>query len=158
MTPTVLWLSGLFNPMSFLTAIMQITARATGLPLDDMCLKSDVRNEMDPDEIPEAAEAGAYINGFSLEGAGWENGRNGEQGYLTEMILKELSPVLPVVHVTSIRKQERIVQGMYACPVYFTTNRGGANFITSFDIAMESEESDDKVWILSGVALFLAPE
>jgi len=28
-TPVVLWLSGLFNPMSFLTAIMQITARAT---------------------------------------------------------------------------------------------------------------------------------
>jgi dynein heavy chain len=103
-TPTVLWLSGLFNPMSFLTAIMQITARATGLPLDDMCLKSDVRNEVDPEEIAEPAESGAYVNGFSLEGAGWELGRNGEQGYLTEMVLKELSPVLPVIHVTSIRK------------------------------------------------------
>lgn len=77
-TPTVLWLSGLFNPMSFLTAIMQITARATGLPLDDMCLKSDVRNELDPEELAEPAESGAYINGFSLEGAGWELGRNGE--------------------------------------------------------------------------------
>jgi len=74
----VLWLSGLFNPMSFLTAIMQITARATGLPLDDMCLRSEVRNEMTPEEITEAPEAGAFINGFSLEGAGWENGRNGE--------------------------------------------------------------------------------
>lgn len=77
-TPTVLWLSGLFNPMSFLTAIMQITARASGLPLDDMCLRSDVRNELDPEEITEAAETGAYCNGFSLEGAGWEPGRNGE--------------------------------------------------------------------------------
>lgn len=91
-TPTVLWLSGLFNPMSFLTAIMQITARATGLPLDEMYLKSDVRNELDPEEITEVAETGAYVCGFSLEGAGWEMGRNGEQGYLTEMILKELSP------------------------------------------------------------------
>lgn len=71
-TPTVLWISGLFNPMSFLTAIMQITARATGLPLDDMCLKSEVRNEMDPEELPDPPESGAYINGFSLEGAGWE--------------------------------------------------------------------------------------
>lgn len=77
-TPTVLWLSGLFNPMSFLTAIMQITARATNLPLDDMCLRSDVRNELDPEEIAEPAEGGAYVNGFSLEGAGWEQGRNGE--------------------------------------------------------------------------------
>lgn len=74
------------------------------------------------------------------------------------MILKELSPVLPVVHVTSIRKHERIVVGTYACPVYFTTDRGQANFVTSFDIAMESEDSDDKYWILSGVAIFLAPE
>jgi len=47
---------------------------------------------------------------------------------------------------------------MYQCPVYFTTDRGGANFVTMFDIAMESEDSDDKYWILSGVALFLAPE
>lgn len=107
-TPTVLWLSGLFNPMSFLTAIMQITARSTGLPLDDMLLRSSVRNELDPEEIAEAPESGAYVCGFSLEGAGWEQGRNGEQGYLTEMILKELSPVLPVIHVTSIRKSERV--------------------------------------------------
>lgn len=74
------------------------------------------------------------------------------------MILKELSPILPVIHITSIRKSERNALGMYACPVYFTTDRGGANFITIFDIAMESEDSDDKYWILSGVALFLAPE
>jgi hypothetical protein len=47
---------------------------------------------------------------------------------------------------------------MYDCPVYFTTNRGGANFVTMFDIAMESEDTDEKNWILSGVALFLAPE
>jgi len=157
-TPTVLWLSGLFNPMSFLTAIMQITARASGLPLDDMCLRSTVRNELDAEEIAEAPEGGAYVNGFSLEGAGWELGRNGEQGYLTEMVLKELSPQVPVIHVTSVRKHERILKGTYLCPVYFTTNRGQANFIVSFDISMESEDSDDKYWILSGVALFLAPE
>lgn len=66
--------------------------------------------------------------------------------------------MLPVVHVTSIRKQERTLIGNYQCPVYFTTARGQANFVTSFDIAMESEDSDDKYWILSGVALFLAPE
>jgi dynein heavy chain len=91
-TPIVLWLSGLFNPMSFLTAIMQITSRASGLPLDDMCLRTDVRNEYDKEDMTEAAGQGAYVNGFSLEGAGWEQGRNGEQGYLCDMILKELSP------------------------------------------------------------------
>ena len=34
--PKSIWISGLFNPMSFLTAIMQVTARAKGLPLDDV--------------------------------------------------------------------------------------------------------------------------
>lgn len=60
--------------------------------------------------------------------------------------------------MTSIRKNERVLIGTYLCPVYFTTDRGGANHVTMFDIAMESEDSDDKYWILSGVALFLAPE
>lgn len=36
--PKSLWISGLFNPMSFLTAIMQATARAKNLPLDDVSL------------------------------------------------------------------------------------------------------------------------
>lgn len=49
--PKSLWISGLFNPMSFLTAIMQVTARQKGLPLDDMTLKTDVVNIRDPNEI-----------------------------------------------------------------------------------------------------------
>lgn len=43
-TPAVLWLAGLFNPMSYLTAIMQVTSRAHLLPLDDICLLTEVKN------------------------------------------------------------------------------------------------------------------
>jgi len=56
----------MFNPMSFLTAIMQTTARGSGLPLDGMVLKTDVTNERDPANIQESAEIGAYIHGFTL--------------------------------------------------------------------------------------------
>lgn len=77
-TPPVVWISGLFNPMSYLTAIMQVTARAALLPLDDMVLVTDVLNTREKSEFPEFAESGAYINGFCLEGAGWELGRGGE--------------------------------------------------------------------------------
>jgi dynein heavy chain len=84
-TPAVVCVSYLFNPMSYLTAIMQVTARNAGLPLDNMCLQTEVLNTEDKAEYPEFAEAGAYVNGFFLEGAGWELGRGGEQGYLTEM-------------------------------------------------------------------------
>ncbi len=82
-TPPVVWISGLFNPMSYLTAIMQVTARAALLPLDDMCLITEVLNTKEKSEFPNFAEKGAYVNGFFLEGAGWELGRGGEQGYLT---------------------------------------------------------------------------
>lgn len=84
-TPAVVCVSYLFNPMSYLTAIMQVTARAAQLPLDDMVLVTTVLNTRDKAEYPEFAEDGAYVNGFFLEGAAWEMGRGGEQGYLTDM-------------------------------------------------------------------------
>lgn len=55
-TPNCLWISGLFNPMSFLTAIMQKTARQNMLPLDDIILKTDVLNTMEPNEMKNFAE------------------------------------------------------------------------------------------------------
>lgn len=102
--PKTLWISAMFNPMSFLTAIMQTTARNTGLPLDGMVLKTTVTNERDPANVSEAAEDGAFIHGYSLQGASWENGRGGDQGCLCEMIPKELTPELPVMHVTAIER------------------------------------------------------
>ena len=64
--------------MSFLTAIMQVTARRDGLPLDNMCLKTDVTNIKDAHDIAEPAENGAFIHGFFMQGASWELGRGGE--------------------------------------------------------------------------------
>lgn len=49
--PASLWISGLFNPMSYLTSIMQVTARRDNLALDDMTLKTDVTNIRDHLEI-----------------------------------------------------------------------------------------------------------
>jgi dynein heavy chain len=104
-TPNVLWISGLFNPMSYLTAIMQVTARSEGLPLDDICLRTEVKNTDKIEDFPTFASQGAYINGLFLEGAAWESGRGEEQGYLVDMQLKELHPIVPIVHVTAIRRE-----------------------------------------------------
>jgi dynein heavy chain len=68
-----------------------------------MTLRTDVTNTRNHEDLPGPADSGAYVHGFFLEGAGWECGRGGEQGYLTDMILKELHPEVPVIHVTSIR-------------------------------------------------------
>lgn len=155
--PKSLWISGLFNPMSFLTAIMQVTARASGLALDDMTLQTDVTNIKDPAEVPEAATSGAYVHGFFVQGAAWEAGRGTEQGNLQDMVPKELSPELPVMHVTAIEKSTQVTLGYYKCPVYITSARG-ATYVTTAYLKMESDEADPKKWILAGVALIMQPE
>lgn len=44
--PPCVWLAGFFNPQSFLTAIMQTTARKNEWPLDKMCLSVEVTGKM----------------------------------------------------------------------------------------------------------------
>jgi dynein heavy chain len=76
-TPMTLCISHLFNPMSFLTAIMQKTARDQELPLDDMVLQTNVTAIRSPEEVNAYPESGAYIHGLYLEGAAWELGGQG---------------------------------------------------------------------------------
>lgn len=64
--PKSLWISGLFNPMSYLTAIKQFTARKKGLALDDMGFQTAVSNWFTKEEVPDSAEEGAYIHGFTI--------------------------------------------------------------------------------------------
>jgi len=64
--PRALWISGMFNPMSFITAVMQVTARDTGMPLDDMCIQTDVTNFKFPEDLTEPAKEGKFIYGFFL--------------------------------------------------------------------------------------------
>jgi dynein heavy chain len=155
--PNVLWISGLFNPMSFLTAIMQKTARAKGLPLDKIILKTNVENSNDIHEYKAPAEDGAYIYGFFLDGANWEKGRGGEQGYLCDQTLKDLNPELPVMHVVAVTADQRVRKGMYECPVYVTKQRG-PTFVFMADLKMESEEVATSKWVLAGVALLMSAD
>ena len=57
---------GFFNPQSFLTAIMQSTARKNELPLDRMCLVCDITKKQ-KEEVTMAPRDGAYINGLFME-------------------------------------------------------------------------------------------
>jgi len=73
------------------------------------------------------------------------------------MILKELHPVLPVMHVTAISFKDRESIGYYECPTYVTSMRGPTYVFTAY-LKMESEESDPNKWILAGCALLMSPE
>ena len=66
-TPKVTWLSGLFNPQAFLTAVMQVTARKNEWPLDKLVTVVEVSKKAEAEL--EVARDGAYASGLFMEGA-----------------------------------------------------------------------------------------
>ena len=104
--PKTIWLPGLFNPSSYLTAAQQVTARKTGLALDKMTTETHVTAMWDTSEVQNHAVDGTFIHGLFIEGARWPKlDEVGDTfivegtkcaGCLSESRLKELMPPMPV--------------------------------------------------------------
>lgn len=69
--PSTVWLTGFFNPQSFLTAIMQSIARKNEWPLDQMALQCEVTKK-NREEFRSPPREGVYIHGLFMEGARWD--------------------------------------------------------------------------------------
>lgn len=147
--PAVVWLPGLFNPQSFLTAIMQTTARKNEWPLDRMVLTVDVTKKL-REEFTTAPREGAYIHGLFMEGARWDTAT----GMIQESLLKELTPSMPVIYVKAIPIDKRDLKGVFECPLYRTRQRG-PTFVWTFHL--KTKERPQK-WTLAGVSLLCASE
>ena len=173
-TPISVWLSGLFNPMAYLTSILQVTARATGSALDAMTQETHMTVYKDAHAIPPDAtfpENGAFIHGLFIEGARWPFGDEVEEpyefggakvgGFLLESRLKELMPPVPVVYVRAVLVQPswepsavgylRHVDDVYEAPVFITTARG-ATYV--FLATLKTVVPKNK-WTLTGTALMM---
>jgi len=146
-----LWLSGLFNAMSFMTAVMQTTARANQLPLDYMTNRCRFTNTRDISEIVGQPADGVYIHGLFMEGAGWEDGKGEDEGYITDSKMKDLHPYMPICNVYSVHIDIMDWTAMYHCPVFATSLRG-ATFIFQANVRMDPDD-DEKRWVLAGAAL-----
>jgi dynein heavy chain len=144
--PAAVWLGGLFNPQSFLTAIIQTIARKNEWPLDKMCLSIDVTKKT-REELGSAPREGSYCFGLYMEGARWDAHTN----QLSESKLKELTPLMPVLFIKAIPIDRKEVKNVYECPVYKTKSRG-STFVWTFNL--KTKEKPAK-WILGGVALLL---
>ncbi len=144
--PSSVWLSGFFNPQSFLTAIMQSTARKNELPLDKMSLSCDVTKKYQGETIVPPRE-GAYVHGLFMEGARWDI----TLGSIMDSHLKELHAVMPIMYIKALTADKQESRNLYECPVYKTRQRG-PTYIWTFNLKTKERASK---WILAGVALLL---
>jgi dynein heavy chain len=142
--PSVVWLPGFFNPQSFLTAIMQTTARKNEWPLDRMVLSVDVTKKS-REELTSAPREGSYVHGLFMEGARWDS----NTGMIQESLMKDLTPQMPVMYVKAVPIDKRETKGVYECPLYRTRQRG-PTYIWTFNL--KTKERPQK-WILAGVSL-----
>lgn len=144
--PTVTWLSGFFYPQSFLTAIMQFTARKGNKELDKLVVVTDVvRTSIE--ELTEPPRDGVYVYGFYLDGARWDE----SAGVLDHPKPREMYVLMPplLLHAEEQRSIERI--GIYRCPVYRTPSRGSTFVFT----ATLRTNAPTQMWILAGVAMLM---
>ncbi|TMW58214.1 hypothetical protein Poli38472_011802 [Pythium oligandrum] len=146
--PVVLWLPGLFNPQSFLTAVLQTSARKNGLELDKLSVLTDI-TKRSLESIDAPSRDGQYVHGLILEGARWELGN----GMLESSLPKEMHVNMPVINIRAVltARKEQTTGSIYECPVYKTQQRG-PTFV--FTAQLRTKHPPSK-WILAGVALLL---
>merc|ERR1712066_27905 len=144
--PNTVWLGGLFNPQSFLTAVMQQMSRKNEWPLDKMFIQCDVTKK-NKDDFNTPPREGAYIHGLFMEGARWDT----QTSCVSESRLKELTPMMPVVLIKAIPIDRKETKNIYECPVYKNKDRG-PTYVWTFNLKTKEKPSK---WTLGGVALLL---
>jgi len=145
--PVVTWISGLFNPQSFLTAIMQCRAREKKSELDKMKIMTKMTKKMEAADFTEHSQGGAYICGLALEGARWDIGHS----QVEPARPREMFSLMPVINCKAQSVVGRQDMRVFQCPVYMTQRRGPTYV---FSAELRSKESKDK-WVLAGVCLIM---
>ncbi len=102
--PLSIWLPGLFNPTSFLTAVMQVTGRNNNYPLDKMTVITHISTYLNHETIEHYPEDGAYANGLCMQGARWATGDDIADSIYTEGSTGSMPSVHTCSHATPIRK------------------------------------------------------
>ena len=146
--PNVTFINRLFNPQSFLTAIMQVYAREKQQELNKLAVQTDVLKKIYWEADLPPCKEGAYVFGFQIEGCRWDNAL----GQLEESYPKRPFSVMPVVNcraalidTTGGAKKD---QNVYNCPVYKTETRGNTYVFTA---QLKTKQPPAK-WTLAGVA------
>ncbi|SBT71328.1 dynein heavy chain, putative [Plasmodium malariae] len=173
--PNSVWLSALFNPISFLTAIKQKFAHENRVPIDKLKLKWHVTNITKLEDLNNKNNS-LYIHGLFLQGASWLiNSKNDtfvfdkdnlndniSYGNIIESVPKNIYFAMPLVYVYCVTNEQdellkhNVESRSLNTPLYITSDRG-STFVCSIDLNLEIDDIEDK-WILAGVALFLSDD
>ena len=144
--PRVTWISGLFNPQRFLTAIFQVAAQIQMLELDKLMISTLVlKREVEDIETP--ARDGAYIHGLHLEGARFDV----QAGQLQACKPKEMSFQMPVLHVKAVPASAAGGSNTFYCPVYKTQQRG-QTFVWTANLRSKQPAAK---WVLAGTCMVM---
>lgn len=159
--------------MGFVTASLQVTARANSLSLDMMRIHCEVTDIVEPSSVEAQPESGVYIHGLFMENARWDSEAPSipdeleaglgvtsvPSGSIVDSKPKELYPVMPVIHIIARTVDKAVpedikITGRYICPFYTTTVRGPTYVFAG---PIRSNVNPNK-WILAGAALVMQPD
>ena len=149
--PTVMWLSGLHIPDSYLTALVQTTCRRKGWALDRSTLYTQVTTYIRAEDVLSRPEDGCLVRGLYLEGAGWDL----DKRCLVRSAPKVLVVELPILQVIPVEATRLKLAGTFRTPVYVTQmrrNAMGVGLVFEADLFTNEHSS---LWVLSGVSLSL---
>lgn len=146
MMPKVAWISGFFNPQSFLTAILQSQARKNEWPLDKVVSAFEVTKKV-ATEVDVASKEGSYIHGLTMEGARWDAG----QACVSSSLPKEMFFPMPVLLAKAVPVDKAEFKDSFMCPVYKTQQRGHTFVIKA---NLKTKVPAD-TWILAGVGCLM---
>ena len=135
--------------MGYVTACLQVTARAQSLPLDAMRIHVEVTDK-EFEQMRRAARR------WHLRAQPLHGGRALGQGrqHDRRVAPKELHPTMPVMHVLGVTQDKEVTQGVYQCPVYMTSIRRPA-FTFQAPLRTQNPASE---WILAAVCLLFQPD
>jgi dynein heavy chain len=148
--PASIWLSGLMEPASYSTALIQTTCRHRKWALDKSTMFTTLTDFFTTEEVSHL-ESGSYVHGLFLEGAGWSR----ERGCLIVQKPKQLVQQIPLLQVIPIEASKLKLQGTFRTPLYVTAarkNAMGVGLVFYADLASADHPS---LWVLQGVALIL---
>ena len=149
--PTVVWLSGLHVPESFLSAHVQIACRAKSWALDKSTKITEVTEFALPSEVKQKPDMGCYISGIFMEGAKWDI----KTQCIVKQDPKELIFEMPVIKIIPVEANKVKLRNKLVTPVYMTQGRKnpkGEGLV--FEAQLNTKEHPSH-WILQGVCLTL---